>query len=646
MLDFMRRNARSTGIKIALGIISLAFIFFVGGGGMIGGSADGIAAVDDVEISMSEYQLALRRQENYFRQQFGGQLNEQMMKALDIPGMTLRQLVDNAALRAEGERLDLTIPDEAVRDTIRRSFQQGGGGFSPQTYRDTLARQGISPPVFEEMVRKDLLSSQVADIIRRGAHATEEDAWLAYQRANRKMTLSYLEVDAGPLADTVQIPEDALATWFDEHREQYRRPETVRVRYIAYKVDDYAAKGGADEEAIKEYYELNKGSQFTRAEEVAARHILKKIPPGADEAAKKSAREAIDAIALRLAAGEDFAAVAKAESEDKGSAEQGGDLGFFGRGRMVEAFDKAAFELEKGKISDVVESTFGFHIIQVYDKREAGVAPLEEVRDEIVKSLGRQKAVDAVFEDSAADAAAIADGASLDTIAQERGLKIEETPLFDQDDIIPGIGPSPAFAQAALALGEVGATSQPVKVGENYYVLSLAERKESYLPELADARAEVEKDFRAEKAKELAKARADEILESAKAGMTLQELATKDNLEVKKTEPFAETDRTYGDLGAVPGLGEVAFATKADGELLPRTFAAGNKAYVFARDSVTEAERSEFDAAKAEQVKELRSTREQEALEEFIRQLKERSEITYNVAALRPILGENTPAAE
>ncbi|HYB99017.1 MAG TPA: SurA N-terminal domain-containing protein [Candidatus Limnocylindrales bacterium] len=646
MLDFMRRNARSTGIKIALGIIVLTFIFFMGGGSMIGGSPNAVAEVDDVEITMNEYQLALRRQENYFRQQFGGQLNEQMMKALDIPGMTLRQLVDSAALRAEAARLDLTVPDEAVRDTIRRSFQQGGGGFSPTAYRETLSRQGLSPAVFEETVRRDLLSAQVADIIRRGAHATEEDAWLEYQRDNRKMTLSYIEIDAAHFLDRILVKDEELAPWFEERKEQYRRPETVRVKYIAYKVDDYAAKGGATEEEIQQYYDLNKTAQFTRPEQVAARHILKKVPAGADEAAKKAAREAIDAIALRLAAGEDFATVAKAESEDEGSAPTGGDLGWFGRGRMVPPFDAAAFELEKGKISGIVETNFGFHIIQVYDKREAGVAPLEEVREEIVKTLGRQNAIDKVFEDSAADAAALDEGATLETIAQERGLKIEETPLFDQDDIIPGIGPSPAFAQAALSLQEVGKHAPPVKVGENYYLIALAERKESYLPELADVREQVEADYKQDKANELARKRADELLESAKAGMTLQQLAEKDGLEVKKSEPFAETARTYGTLGAVPGLGEVAFATKEDGELLPRTFAVGPKAYVFARDSVTEAERSEFDTVKDEQIEELRAKREQEALDEFIRQLKEKAEITYNVAALRPILGENTPIAQ
>lgn len=644
MLDFMRRNARSTGIKIALGAIVVVFIFFMGGGGQIGVGPTALATVGDIEITGQEYMLAQNRNESYFRQQFGGQLNPQMLKALDIPSMTLRQLIDGAVLRAEAERLGLSVPDEAVRDSLRRvSAFQSNGTFSPGLYRETLRSQGLSPGSFEESVRQDLLEAQLADIIRRGSHVSEDEAWASFQRENRKMTLSYIAVDSTPFESAVTVSEEELTKFFEGKQENYRRPASVKVRYIAYKVADAADKITVSDVDLNEYYELNKNVEFQNEEQVGARHILKKVAKDADEETKKAARTAIEAVAARLAAGEDFATVATAESEDPGSAVKGGDLGLFGRGRMVPPFDAAAFSLEQGKVSDIVETDFGFHIILVYEKRPAGTSPFEEVKDKIKQTLAKQKAVDQVFDDAAADAATIGEGASFDSVATTRGAKIEETPLFSQGDVVPGIGAAPAFVAAALALANPGDASQPVKVGEDYYLLTLAEKKDSFIPPMAEVREKVEADFRKQAAIELARKRADELLASAKTGMKLADLAAQDSLTVAKAEDVTADSKFVVGVGAVPGLADVAFQTTADGEVLSRTFVSGTKAFVFVRDAVVDAERAAFDEAKEETMKKLEGEREQAALADFIATLKTKSEITYNAAQLKPLLGDSAP---
>ena len=644
MLDFMRRNARSTGIKIALGAIVVVFIFFMGGGGQIGVGPTALATVGDIEITGQEYMLAQNRNESYFRQQFGGQLNPQMLKALDIPSMTLRQLIDGAVLRAEAERLGLSVPDEAVRDSLRRvSAFQSNGTFSPGLYRETLRSQGLSPGSFEESVRQDLLEAQLADIIRRGSHVSEDEAWASFQRENRKMTLSYIAVDSTPFESAVTVNEEELTKFFEGKQESYRNPASVKVRYIAYKVADAAAKVTVSDVDLNEYYDLNKNVEFQNEEQVGARHILKKVAKDADEETKKAARTAIEAVAARLAAGEDFATVATAESEDPGSAVKGGDLGLFGRGRMVPPFDAAAFALEKGKVSDIVETDFGFHIILVYEKRPAGTSSFEEVKDKIQQTLAKQKAVDQVFDDAAADAATIGEGTSFDSVATTRGAKIEETPLFSQGDVVPGIGAAPAFVEAALALANPGDASQPVKVGEDYYLLTLAEKKDSFIPPMAEVRKKVEEDFRKQAAIELARKRADELLASAKTGMKLADLATQDGLTVAKAEDVTADSKFVVGVGAVPGLADVAFQTTADGEVLARTFVSGNKAFVFVRDAVVDAERAAFDEAKEETMKKLEGEREQAALADFIAALKTKAEITYNAAQLKPLLGESAP---
>lgn len=648
MLDFMRRNARSWGIKAALTLIIAVFILFMGQGYRIGKAEGDIATVGEVRVTLQEFQLAKSRNETYFRNQFKGQMNEQLLKALDIPSMTLRQLVDGAALRNEAQQLGLHVPDEAVADSLRRieAFQRGGV-FSPTVYREMVRSQGMSTGTFEESVRRDMLGSQLADIIRRGAHVSEDEAYQEYMRRERKMTLSYLEIDTQPLTEQVTIDEEGLAKFFADHGENYRRPESISLKYLPYRIADYAAKTPVSDDEIAEYYDVHKTSEYSREEQVGARHVLKRAAKDADEATKKAARDAIDAIAKRLAGGEDFATVAKAESEDPGSAAKGGDLGYFGHGRMVPPFEQAAFSLEPGKISDVIETDFGFHILQVYDKKPAGIAPLDEVKDEIRTKIAEQNASDKVFEDAAADAAGIADGATIDTIAKERSAAIEETPVFTKGDTIPNLGDSTPFFDAAATLDKPGAAaSQPVKVGRDYYVIALASRKESYVPQLAEVREAVEKDYRKELALDLGRKRADELLAAAKAGTSLEQIAQQNSLEVKKTDEFAADSKVVTPLGAVPGLGEVAFKTAKDGEPLSRSFVSGDKAYVLVRDSVKEGNRDDFDTQKEELLTQLRKQREQAALDEFIRKLKENAQVEYNLAALRPLLGDQTPQVD
>lgn len=647
MLDFMRRNARSWGIRTALGLITLVFIFFMGGGGQLGAGPKPLAKVGNIEISRAEYEMAQRRNENYFRQQFQGQLSDAMMKQLNIPKMTLDQLVDGAVLRAEGERLGLSVPEDAIRDQLMRvpAFQSNGS-FSPALYRETVRAQGLTPSVFEESVRQDLLESQVADLVRRGAHVSEDEAWEDYQRANRKMQLSYIVIDSAPLEKDVAVTDEALTKFFDAHQEDYRRPATVKVRYVAYKVSELAGKVAVSDVDMNEYYDLNKNTEFQQDEQVGARHILKKVEKTAGDDVKKAARAAIEAIAARIKGGASFEEVAKAESDDKGSAEKGGDLGYFGHGRMVPPFEAAAFALEPGQVSEVVESDFGFHIIQVYGKKPAGVLSFDEVKDRIRTALAMQKAVDMAFDESAEDSAKLSDGATLDSVATARGLLVEETPLFGEGDVVPGIGTAPALQAAAFALVNPGDASQPVKMGSDWYLLALSERKESYVPPLADVREKVEADFRADQALENARKHADELLASLKSGASLDEVAEKENLDVKKADDVGGKANVLKDFGPVQGLTDVAFATTKDGEPLSRSFVSGGKVAILVRDGVTEPTKDGFTATRDEAMAKLEKAREQAALQEFIRSLKEKQKIEYDLAQIRPLLGDNAPAAD
>jgi peptidyl-prolyl cis-trans isomerase D len=640
MLDIIRSNAQSWVLRIALVAIAFSMAFFLGGGGMLGQTPGIVVTVGDIDVMQNEYMLARQRNEAFLREQYGDQLTPDLLKAMDIPSMTMRQVVDRALLRHEATRLELEIPDDTVRRAIQQveAFQRNGA-FSPSLYRDLLRAQGMSPALFEDSMRNDLLATQLTDLVKQGVRVSEEEAWEAYRRGASEVVLSYLEVKGADFEAGVVVDEDALATFFETGAEKYRRPDTVKVRYLAYTPEAFVAKAQASDEEIEEYYELNKGAEFTTEERVSARHILKRVAADADDETRKAAREAIDAIAARLQAGEDFAEVAKAESEDPGSAVKGGDLGVFGRGRMVKPFEEAAFSMEPGNTSDVIETSFGYHIIKVEEKLPGGVESLDEVRDEIVAKLARRTAVDIAFDSSAEDAAALADGTSFAMIAEERGLEIHDTPLIGDGDVVPGIGLAPAVTAAALELASPGDTSEPVKVGEAYYILELAERKASYIPELAEVREQVVADFKVEQAAEAARERAEEIFAAAQAGKSLADLADEYDLDLTDTEAFGPSGQFIPGLGAVAGLKEMAFRTESDGELLPRTFSHRGNTYVLARKSMTEPDRDGFAEAKDQVMEQLAVSKEQRVLDAFLEDLRANTEIAYNRAVVEPLLG-------
>jgi len=638
MLDFLRRNSRSWAVKVVLGIISLVFIFFLGGGGQLAGGSRAVATIGDAEVTLDDLQRSMQRNEQFYRQQYGDRLTPELLKLLDIPSMTLNQLVDAAVLRQEAEALGLRVPDEALRLEIREipAFQRDGQ-FSPAVYRAVLERQGIGPAAFEYDLREQLLIEQLVDLVRRGVHVSDAEVREEFHRNNDEMTLEYVKISATDFESDVTVDDAALQTWYDERADQYREPERIRVRYLEYDPKTFVDKASVTDEQVEEYYALHADLDYTVPETVAARHILKKVAPDADDEARNTAREAVEAAAKRVAAGEDFATVAKEVSEDT-SAANGGDLGKFERGRMVPTFEEAAFALSPGQVSDVVESPFGYHLIQVYEKNEGRVKPLEEVRDEIVTTLAEEGADAKAFDAAAADAREAQDARSLEQTAERRGLRIGTTAPFASGETVAEVQPAASFGEAAFALVDIDSVSEAVKAGDRYYVIQLQERIESRVPPLDEVRDKVTAAYRGERAREIARERADALLQKLRSTPAEALTSALEGRELVETPGFTRRGGFIPGLGTIPGLKDVAFQTKADGELLPRVFVEGDAAYVLRRKSSKAASEESFEASKNELMADLRREREQAALEEFLRERKAATAVAYNQELLSQII--------
>ncbi len=639
MLDFLRRNARSTAVKVVLGIISIVFIFFLGGGSQLAGRPRSVAVAGETEISVEELEQARQRNEQFYRQQYGGQLTPELLNMLDIPSLTLNQLVDAAVLRQEADSLGLQVPDEALRLEIREipAFQRDGQ-FSPAAYRAVLERQGVSAPRFEADLRTQLLIEQLVDVVRRGVQVTDAEALDAYHRDNDELTLEYVKLAAVDFESEVAVEDAALATWFGENAEQFREAERIRVRYIEYDPASFADKASVSTETVEEHYALNADTEFTVKESASARHILKKFAPDADEATKKTARDAIEAVAARLAKGEDFATVAREQSEDS-SAENGGDLGAFGRGRMVAPFEEATFALEVGQTSGVVESPFGFHVIRVYEKSAGRVKPIDEVRDEIVTLLANEGAAAKAFDTAAADAIAIQDGAAIEKIAETHGASVKSTAAFARGETVAEVETGSTFGDAAYALAEIGSTSDAIKAGDRYFVLQLAERIETRLPSLDEAREKATAAYRTTLARGVAEKGAEVLLAKLREASSPEAVtAALDGRETAETRPFNRRGSFVPGLGNMAGVKELGFAAKTDGEFLPRSFVLRDDAYVFRRKSFAPASAEDFEAGKEELMAGLRREREQAVLEEFVRERKASMNVAFNQELLEPLM--------
>ena len=334
------------------------------------------------------------------------------------------------------------------------------------------------------------------------------------------------------------------AEFYTNNTESFRIPERVRLHYVSYTPEDFETEASVSEEEVLDFTNTYKADRFTEEKQVQARHILFSIADSASDERKADTRSTAQMILERARAGEDFAALAKEYSQDTGTASNGGDLGFFGRGRMVKPFEEAAFGMDVGQVSDLVETTFGFHIIKVEAIQPEHIRPLEEVADTVTEELLEQKSRTIAEKRAREDRNKIADGMTLLQFAESVGLEAEETPLVTQNETIPGLGHRPKLVETAFGQSP-GQISGPVQVENTWFLVSLAERVPSRIPEFTVVQEEAEERYRSEQAERLAQEKADKLLTKLKETKDLASLAKAEAFTVEETGAFARRGGYY-----------------------------------------------------------------------------------------------------
>jgi len=568
MLDRMRRH--KYWLKWSLALVVLAFIalYIPSRNRNLGGAAphDELATVNGEPVTVSAYRRAYQQQVQMYRSAYGPNFNEQMLKQMGIEQQILRQLLDERAAVVEARRLGLSVSDAEVAQRILAipAFQQNGVFAGEDAYAQVLASQ--RPPLtkaeFEDSLRRSLLVDKLHASLTDWMTVTDADVTAEFKRRNEKAKVELVVLSADRLRSDVTVTDADLSTWFDAHKEDYRVGEKKKVKYLLLDVDKLRAAAVVPPGDIEKYYRDNQ-QEFTTPEQVRASHIL--IKSDKDDAAAKAKAEA---LLKQVKSGADFAALAKKNSEDEGSAKNGGDLDYFGRGRMVKEFEDAAFSLQPGQMSDVVKSPFGYHIIKVVDHKPAITKSIADVRQQIADRLATERAQ--------ADASALATQvapelktpADLDRVAAARKLTVQESGFFLRDEPVAGLGPVPEITDQAFT-AKADTVSGPVTTARGLVFFAVVGTEPSRVPQLAEVKDKVRDDVTRQKARELTKTKAAALAASL-SGADFAKAAKAAGLDVKTSE-LVSRGTAWPDVGISPALDQAIFAQPAGGVTAPVT---------------------------------------------------------------------------
>jgi len=617
VLNQLRRFHGSIANRILYAVLALAFIGW--GVGTFGHeSVDVVAQVHDTRITRRD----LDRESALLQRRY-----EQLLKGVTLPrmpdlrGQALENLIDSALVEHEVRQLGLEVTDDQLQNAVWQMPElQENGKYNPEILRRILESQRDRGE-FEESLRRDLREQRLRSIVTDGVQVSDADVEERYKLDREQVNLSFARVVAADLAKTATVSDQDVEGELSVHPERYRAPATVRARYVAYKRGEFEATAKPSDEQVKAFYQKHLEDRFTDVEEVHARHILVKLPPNPDDAAKAKAKADAEDLLKQVRAGGDFEALAKNHSQDPGSAPKGGDLGFFPRGRMVPAFDAAAFALEPGTVSDLVETPFGFHIIKVEEKKPGGPRPFDVAREQIEKELTAERSLDMARTQADSDRRTVVRGKSLQEAVGER--KVLETPPFAAGAEIPQVGHVKPFADAAFNLDE-GEVSDLIETDDAIYMLTPFDRKEPAVPPLAEIRDKVEADARKTAGERLAKEAGQKLLARAQE-IGLEKAAAEAGAKLDETGNFDRRSGSVPKIGVAGELRTEAFALTTEAPLAPRVYSASGDAVVVALKSRTPADMKEFETAKASIREQLLSQRRQATLSAFMSHLKERA---------------------
>ncbi|MDB5971754.1 MAG: hypothetical protein JWQ90_4204 [Hydrocarboniphaga sp.] len=522
MLQNIRDRLSGPIVWFVIGLICIPFAFW-GIESFKGGSVDPIVAkVGDHEITQAEFRQGYDQRYQQLQQMLGENFRPEMIDKTRFRQNVLDDMVQEQVLRQYAHDAGYRASDAAVFNYLSSvpAFQENGK-FSTKVYRDLLSRRGLQPQRFEGDLRESLVIDQLRESIADSAFVSDEEAQLTRRISGQTRDIGMAVLPIARFQKDAQITDAEIAARYEANKANYMAPERLKLAYVDLDLEKLSKAENPGADVLKVAYDAEKDSRFTGTEERRARHIL--VAFGADKSASKAKIEKIEA---ELKGGADFGELAKKNSDDTGSKTLGGDLGWVKRGMMTKSFEDALFALKSGETSDVVETEFGWHLIQLEELKAPSARPFEDpgVQAELLEVYQQREAQKRFQEMSdKLEQLAFESPTSLDTVAQTLGLKVETTDWFTRAGGAGILAQEPvrlaAFSQEVLTDNE---NSKPLSVGPGRVVVI---RKSEYeaprqrpMAEVADG---IREELKLATAKTLAAAKSRELLAALRKGDTL-----------------------------------------------------------------------------------------------------------------------------
>jgi peptidyl-prolyl cis-trans isomerase D len=569
---------------------------------------DTVAKVGDQSITVQD----IRQQLDQIRR------NNQVMPQLEgfYAQQIMQQLVFEKEIEYEAKRLGITVSDQERADRIRQFLPMAfnGGSFVGMDQYTALVQQRfqLTVPAFEDLVRQGLLEEKFRKLVTDGISVGPAELQEGFRYKNEKVKLDYALIKPDELEAKITPSEAEIKAAYEKNKSKYQVPERRSVRYALLDINKLRQTLQISDDLLKQQYMANV-QQYEVPDQVHVEHILFKTvgqPDAAVEEIKKKAEEVLN----EARKGAKFDELAKKYSEDPGSKDKGGDLGWIRKGQTVPEFEKAAFSLQPGQISDLVRTQYGFHIIKVLEKQTAHTKPFEEVKDSIraplLLTVADKQASDTA--DNISRDIRQTTKTSLDDLAKKYNLTLGETRLVSASDPLLELGNSQDVKDAIFRM-HTGELNLPIRSDRGYVVLSLKEVQPAHQGTLEEVRDRVVTDLKHEQSIQLAKRKADELVQRAKGGVKFESAAKDLGLDPKTSDSIS---RDASIPGAASGKQlSAAFNLKQGDVGAPLSL--GQSWLVYRVAEKVEANPADFEAQKKQLAEELLQSKRDMAYQAF-----------------------------
>ncbi|MGH9405790.1 MAG: peptidylprolyl isomerase [Terriglobia bacterium] len=514
--------------------------------------ANVLASINGQQITIQDLQQTINNQVQ--------QAGSDAQTVARIANTSLNQMVMRSAMLGQAQKLGLEVSSQELLDALRQNplFYQNGQFVDMQTYQDRVQQfTGMSVPQFETEMRQSVLLQKLRDTVTDEVSVTPAEVHREFLERNEKAKIRYVVFEPSQFFGAVKVDPKDLSNYFLVNRLKYKMAEQRQVKYILIPPD--AVKGGlsVSDSDLQTYYTQHL-SDYQVPDRVKVSHILFKTTGETPQQQQQTLALARKVLA-QVKAGGNFAELATKYSQDTGSAQKGGELGWIQRGQTVQAFENAAFSMKPGEISNLVKTEYGYHIIKVEDKQVAHLESFADVKAQIQTKLAKQmlaqaeNALAAKIEDQLK-----ANPQDLDAVAKQAGLDSGETPLFAYDQAVPDLGNNEAFENLSFQL-PLNSPGQPIEVPKGIAIIEVTNIVAEHLPTLNEVENKVEQDFRADRAKGLTAVKARQFAARASTG-DLAKAAAADGYKVQQSPDFTRQDQLQ-DMIPASSLGS-AFTLK------------------------------------------------------------------------------------